>query len=57
MPKKSDLIRRTEAEISRLESNIKKLDEQAFKQRAEVKAYRNMIEWANSAKGDKDAKK
>lgn len=45
MPRKSEIERMAEAAISRLESNIRKLDEQAMKQRAEIKAYKNLIDW------------
>lgn len=47
MPRKSDLVKSAEAEISRLKINIRKLEEQVFKQRAEIKAYENMIQWVN----------
>lgn len=45
MPRKSELVRLAEVEISTRETNIKRLDAQIMKQKAEIKAYKDMIEW------------
>lgn len=43
--RKSEFERMVETKIADLEKNIKKLDQMATSQRAEIVAYRNAIEW------------
>jgi hypothetical protein len=54
MPRESEQVRFIKLKISTLENNIKKLNEQIFKQQAEKKAYEGMLEWHLNTKGRKN---
>lgn len=56
MPKKSDFVRSMEAKIGEAESRAKKFDEASMKARAEVKAYKECIEWFNNTKKERKIK-
>jgi predicted ribosome quality control (RQC) complex YloA/Tae2 family protein len=50
MAKQSELEKSANAEISRLERNIKRLEKQIWKQKAEIKALENMKEWSKNVR-------
>lgn len=56
MPRESEQVRFIKTKISTLDNNIKKLNEQIFKQQAEKKAYEGMLDWHLNIKGRKNAK-
>lgn len=53
MARESEQVRFIKTKISTLDNNIKRLNEQIFKQQAEKKAYEGMLEWHLNTKGKK----
>lgn len=56
MPRESEQVRFIKLKLLNIENIIKMLNEQIFKQQAEMKAYINMLEWHLNTKGRKNAK-